>query len=120
MIFTKEIIEKLYDAFNSENVQDPKIIVKIANVAGPGVFYALEGWYERKNVSDGEGKFAVYGLTNIDFSKGEIVYDPIKTTVLVEDFETFNIPFGRVNFQIDDKFKGHVSDAIAELSTLNN
>lgn len=116
MIFTEEIINKLFEAFNSENEQDPKVIVKIKNVAGPGVFYAIEGWYERSGIDTGTGKFAVYGVTNIDFSAGTILSEPAKTSVSIKDFETFNIPFGRVLFDIDSKFDGRVSDAINELN----
>ena len=114
-MFTKEIEGKLYAAYTSENEQDPKVIVKIHNVLGPGVFYALEGHRDEDT-----GEFLAYGLTNIDFSKGEITYDPEYAMIDESDLETFNIPFGRVKFEIDTKFSGHISDAIAELSTLNN
>jgi hypothetical protein len=95
--------------------QDPKVIVKIKNSFGPGVFYAISGEYDEDTA-----EFLVYGLTNIDFSEGNIVYDPVTVFVSEEDFETFNIPFGHVKFEIDTKFDGHVSNAMEELNSLNN
>ena len=114
-MITQKIENRLVDAYNSETEQDPKVIVKIHNVLGPGVFYAIEGHRDEDT-----GEFLMYGLTNIDFSKGTIVYDPEKAFISESDLATFNIPFGRVSFQIDEKFNGRISDAIHELSAINN
>lgn len=112
MIFTKEISEKLIAAHEHEVEENPKVISKIRNIAGPGVFYAIDGFVDAES-----GKFSVYGLSNIDFATGRILeYPATNCIVFAEDFETLNIPYGHVLFEIDHKFEGRVSDAMKELN----
>ncbi|MBR4589854.1 MAG: hypothetical protein IKO36_04240 [Bacteroidaceae bacterium] len=119
-MFTDEIITKLTNSFNSSNGMDKNanVVVKIRNVAGPGVFYAISGWYEHKDIlNNGPADFYVYGLTNINFSGEDnaILDNPEFTAITIEDFDTFNIPYGHVKFEMYE-YTGTVEDAINELN----
>ena len=112
MKFNKELVAKLVDAHNSETAENPTIVAKIRNVYGPGAFYLLDGF-----VGEIGGKLIVHGITNIDFSGEKSFLDePIETTLLAEDFDTFNIPYGHVLFDIDNSFVGTKEDALKELN----
>ena len=111
-LFDKDLVAKLVDAHNSETSENPAIVAKVRNVYGPGSFYLIDGFIDEEN----NKTLVVRGITDIDFSGEKSFLDePVETTLFAEDFETFNIPYGRVHFDIDNIFSGKLEDAIKAL-----
>lgn len=95
----KNIFREKRPLYSTENIEDPKVVVKFFNPAGAGSWYITEGREEPN------GDWLFFGLCDI--------LEPELGYVLLSQLQQLKLPYG-LTIERDLYFDGHLSDAYKE------